>query len=245
MKRLLLPLLVVFLVIGHTPTLAAEELEPVNYYVQVTEGCEIVLWGCLNVRLGPGTGYKKDAVLRIGSVVRIDGEVNGEDGRTWLRIKQDTALRYPERVHGRWYIAGEYTKQVKVLPELKQSPSKKIVIDLSEQKLRAYDGDELFLETHVSTGIKGTETPKGEFKILRKTPSRYMQGPLPGMTDSYDLPGVPWTMYFTWSGAAIHGAYWHNDFGKKHSHGCVNLPIAESQELYSWAPVGTKVVVID
>lgn len=69
-------------------------------------------------------------------------------------------------------------------------------------------------------------TPKGEFIIFRKTPSRYMQGPIPEITGSnyYDLPGVPWNLYFTHGGAVIHGAYWHTSFGEEYSHGCVNLP---------------------
>ncbi len=225
-----------------------EEYGPVSGFVQIADGCEIVLSGCLNVRLGPGTGYKKVHSLRIGAIVEVDEKIKGDDGTDWYRIKQDSPLQYPERASGKWYIAANYVKTVSVPDEsvaYEKENIKRIVVDVSEQKLRAYEGDELVLETLVSTGIPGTETPRGEFKIRSKKPSRYMQGPLPGMTDYYDLPGVPWTMFFTWDGAAIHGAYWHNDFGKKHSHGCVNLPIEKSEWLYKWAHVGTKVVVVD
>jgi lipoprotein-anchoring transpeptidase ErfK/SrfK len=73
-----------------------------------------------------------------------------------------------------------------------------------------------------------------------------MQGPIEGISDQYyDLPGVPWTMYFTYQGGAIHGAYWHNNFGSQWSHGCVNLIPDEAEKLYSWAELGTKVVVKD
>jgi lipoprotein-anchoring transpeptidase ErfK/SrfK len=58
----------------------------------------------------------------------------------------------------------------------------------------------------------------------------------------YDLPGVPWVMYF-YSGYAIHGAYWHNNFGAPMSHGCVNMTPGEAQILYNWAPIGTEVYV--
>ena len=102
------------------------------------------------------------------------------------------------------------------------------------------------MKAKVSTGIKGTPTPRGTFTIFKKQPSRYMQGPLPYISKHYfDLPGVPWDMYFTEEGAAIHGAYWHTDFGKKHSNGCVNLPVALSKKLYFWADVGTEVTVRD
>jgi lipoprotein-anchoring transpeptidase ErfK/SrfK len=96
----------------------------------------------------------------------------------------------------------------------------------------------------VSTGLDGIPTPVGAYEIFRKTPSRYMQGPIPGQTsDEYDLPGVPWTMYFTDDGAAIHGAYWHDEFGFQHSHGCVNLPLNLARKLYEWTPLGTLVIV--
>jgi lipoprotein-anchoring transpeptidase ErfK/SrfK len=73
-----------------------------------------------------------------------------------------------------------------------------------------------------------------------------MQGPLPNISDDYyDLPGVPWTMYFTEGGAAIHGAYWHDKFGTQHSHGCVNLEPDTAQVIYNWADLGTKVTVRD
>ena len=84
-------------------------------------------------------------------------------------------------------------------------------------------GEELAMEIDISTGLELTPTPRGTFTVFRKTPSRYMQGPLPGIAnDYYDLPGVPWNLYFTEQGAVIHGAYWHDSFGSPYSHGCVN-----------------------
>ena len=112
--------------------------------------------------------------------------------------------------------------------------------------LYAYDRDGLFMQTPISTGLELTPTPRGLFTIFKKTPSRYMQGPIPGIADQYyDLPGVPWNLYFTYQGAAIHGTYWHENFGKQSSHGCVNLMPTEAQKLYNWAGVGTFVIVQD
>jgi len=92
-----------------------------------------------------------------------------------------------------------------------------------------------------------TPTPRGTFTIFKKTPSRYMQGPLPNFPpdDVYNLPGVPWNMYFTHEGAVIHGAYWHNSFGTRYSHGCVNLSPENARLLYTWADLGTTVTVQD
>jgi lipoprotein-anchoring transpeptidase ErfK/SrfK len=116
---------------------------------------------------------------------------------------------------------------------------------LSEEKLYAYDGDKLFMEELISTGLDFTPTPVGTFRVFKKTPSRYMQGPLPNSpsTQVYDLPGVPWNLYFTSGGSVIHGAYWHDNFGKIWSHGCVNLPPQKAKELYMWADIGISVIV--
>ena len=67
-----------------------------------------------------------------------------------------------------------------------------------------------------------------------------MTGGTPGV-DYYDLPNVPYSMFF-YQGYAIHGTYWHTNFGHPMSHGCVNLPTAEAKWFYEWAPVGTPVV---
>jgi lipoprotein-anchoring transpeptidase ErfK/SrfK len=121
------------------------------------------------------------------------------------------------------------------------------MVDRSEQSLVAHEGKELFMEVAISTGLELTPTPRGTFTIYKKTPSRYMQGPLPYLenSDYYDLAGVPWNMYFTEGGAVIHGAYWHDSFGTPYSHGCVNMKPEEAQKLYLWADVGTPVVVKD
>jgi lipoprotein-anchoring transpeptidase ErfK/SrfK len=111
-----------------------------------------------------------------------------------------------------------------------------IEIDISDQKLTAWQGDIPVFETIVSTGKPGWRTLPGKFKVYVKYDETRMRGA------DYDTPDVPWTMYY--SGAfAIHGAYWHNNFGTPVSHGCVNLRVPEAKALYEWASVGTEVVV--
>lgn len=112
-----------------------------------------------------------------------------------------------------------------------------IEIDLSAQTLTAYEGNRPVFQRLVSTGLPRTPTPIGTFRILWKLPSQRMTGP------GYDLPNVPWVMYFTNRGHAIHGAYWHNNFGHPMSHGCVNMRPGDAHWLYNFAPVGTTVVV--
>lgn len=119
------------------------------------------------------------------------------------------------------------------------TPSERwIEVDISEQKLRAWDKDVLFLETPVSTGLPGYDTPLGEFHIWMKIRATRMKGGEGRL--AYDLPNVPYVMFFGSDtlapsrGYGLHGTYWHNDFGKRHSHGCVNLPTPVAKELYEW-----------
>lgn len=111
-----------------------------------------------------------------------------------------------------------------------------IEIDLGDQTLTAWQGDVAVLRTLVSTGKPSTPTVTGEFAVQTKLDSQRMTG------DDYDLPNVPWVMYF-YSDFAIHGAYWHANFGNPTSHGCINMIPEEAKALYDWAPIGTQVVV--
>lgn len=224
---------------------------PLFQYVQVMDSCGPAFdGGCVNVRSGPSVDSPAVFKARNGLVLKVSDKVT-KDNKEWYKLSFDEWLRYPERVKGDLYISAEFVKYFKDAgnQEITANPSpstKRILVDRSEQKLYAYENDVLFMEEKVSTGIELTPTPRGNFTVFRKTPSRYMQGPIPGISDHYyDLPGVPWNLYFTEQGAVIHGAYWHNSFGTPWSNGCVNLPIASAEKLYKWADVGTKVTVRD
>lgn len=127
----------------------------------------------------------------------------------------------------------------KPLAVLGTSTSEKwIEISLSEQKLRAWEGSNLYLESLVSTGLPYFPTPKGEFRIWAKVRATRMEGGTGRYY--YNLPNVPYVMFFEndlingYRGYGLHGTYWHNDFGKVHSHGCVNLPTPVAEKLYYW-----------
>lgn len=222
-------------------------------YVEITDGCGPYFNGpCVNVRSGPGMEYPSVAKLRTGVVLPIENSVHAKDGALWYKISIVHELLYPERVTTDWYISAELGTIFTDIGErvLQRgdvaSTTKSILVDRSEGKLSAFDGDKLFMTIPISIGLPLTPTPRGKFKIFRMTPSRYMQGPLPHVSDQYyDLPGVPWNLYFTHEGAVIHGAYWHDHFGEPWSHGCVNLPPQKAKELYYWADIGTPVTVRD
>lgn len=111
-----------------------------------------------------------------------------------------------------------------------------IDVNLSEQMLYAYEGDTIVGAFLVSTGLPDTPTVTGQYNVYVKLPSTRMTGP------GYDLPNVPYTMYF-YKGYGIHGTYWHSNFGSPMSHGCVNMETGEAGWLYDWAYVGILVNV--
>ena len=120
-----------------------------------------------------------------------------------------------------------------------------VVVSLGAQRLWAYEGEESVLTTFVSTGTAETwevETPIGQWRILVKLPMETMTGTVNG--EPYQVEDVPYVMYFTDEGHALHGTYWHNSFGTPMSHGCVNLPMDVAEWMYRWAPEGTAVTII-
>jgi lipoprotein-anchoring transpeptidase ErfK/SrfK len=111
-----------------------------------------------------------------------------------------------------------------------------IDIDLSEQRLYAYEGETIVGSFLVSTGLPYTPTPVGRFAVWIKLLYDDMSGP------GYYLPDVPYTMYF-YKDYGIHGTYWHSNFGTPMSHGCVNMVTEEARWLFNWSHVGIIVNV--
>lgn len=110
-----------------------------------------------------------------------------------------------------------------------------IEIDISDQKLFAWEGNRRVYEFLVSTGRPGYDTVQGEFRVWRKVRNQAYRGGSRERGDYYYLPNVPYSLFFH-KAYAIHGAYWHNDFGiKRRSSGCVNLKPEEAEIIYNWA----------
>lgn len=108
-----------------------------------------------------------------------------------------------------------------------------IEISLSDQKLRAWEGNRIVMEFPISSG-KWAPTPAGTYNIWHKTRNQTMSGGSKELGTYYNLPNVPHNMFF-YKGYAIHGAYWHNNFGQPMSHGCVNSPLVYAAQLFEWA----------
>lgn len=118
-----------------------------------------------------------------------------------------------------------------------------VVVSLSQQALWAYEDGQVVRSTYVSTGTEKFRTPPGSFTVINKVPVQDMAGVIGG--ESYNVPNVPDVLYFTDRGHAIHGTYWHENFGAPMSHGCVNLPMDVADWMYEWAPMGMPVVIVE
>ncbi len=145
------------------------------------------------------------------------------------------------------------------------APGKRwIEINIPEQRLYAYQGSTLVASTLISTGLTPNETEVGTFHVRYKLEKQDMIGTTDETgavvalgedaakdaqsgavqnQDAYVVKDVPNVMYINQEAEALHGAYWHNNFGNPMSHGCVNLPLDFAQFLYAWAPLGTMVWV--
>ena len=136
-------------------------------------------------------------------------------------------------------ISTDVGKLYKACPAKPVPPERWVEVNLSAQYLTAWVGNTKVNGTLVSTGRPGFDTPTGTFYILYRYRYDTMAGCIQG--ECYYVPDVPWTQYFTNYGHALHGTYWHNNFGQTMSHGCVNLPLWFAEWLWNWATYGTRI----
>jgi hypothetical protein len=168
--------------------------------------------------------------------------VAGPDGEPFYRVNNAllNLSYYVRAVDMRVVDPSELTP---IHPEI--SPrDKRIEISIDFQSLRAFEYDQLIKDMYVSTGrpmrltdpdLLPTDTPKGNHVIRIKRPSVHMgDGTLRSDAEAYELPGVPWVSYFAVEGYAIHGTYWHNNFGVTMSHGCINMRSEDAKWVYRW-----------
>jgi hypothetical protein len=157
------------------------------------------------------------------------------DGNLWYRLLEDKYQTF-------YYIPA---KHIRVIPRSELAPlspdvppgEKKLEVYLERQLMLAFEKGHLVYASRVATGKKMRagkwDTPTGYFSTYYKRPTRHMAG---GdiAASGFDLPGVPWVLYITRSGISFHGTYWHNDYGRPRSHGCINLTPQAAKWLYRW-----------
>jgi lipoprotein-anchoring transpeptidase ErfK/SrfK len=214
--------------------------------------CELTVPFTNSYRYRASLGWERLYRLYYQTTHWVIGADPGPDGRTWYKIEGAGGLTYHAPAeHFRPFSDAEVAPlSVDVPPE-----EKRIEVAISSQTLTAYEGKEIVYQTNVSTGLPikpdpngiPWATPKGTFYIATKLPSQHMgEGNLTGDPDAYELPGVPWTVYFEpVTGVAFHGAYWHSNFGMQMSHGCVNMRPDDARWLFRWTTPAYNVPVLD
>jgi hypothetical protein len=183
------------------------------------------------------------------SVAWVEAVEHGADGRLWYRLLDDI-------LKVNYFVRAEHLRRIEpeeltpISPDIPLN-AKRIMVSLAQQELLAFENDRLVLRTRISSGIPDyrprgngipTATPTGRFYITKKTPLRHMGDcNLTADLEAYELPGVPWVSFFYETGVAFHGTYWHTDFGRPKSHGCVNMHTEEAKWLFRW----TKPIIED
>ena len=151
--------------------------------------------------------------------------VEAEDGWIWYNIGR-----------GRW-IRQTYVSVIDVTPRPEEVGPDEfwVEVDLYEQSFTAYEGDRMVYAGLVSSGLNRWPTYEGLFQVEQRFTKTKMSG-AEGKVDYYFVEDVPHTMYFDMKNEiALHGAYWHDRFGYKHSHGCVNMPPRDAEWIFNWS----------
>jgi lipoprotein-anchoring transpeptidase ErfK/SrfK len=209
-------------------------------------------------------GWQPNLRLYYESVHWIDEIDEGPDAGPWYRIV-DELVGFPYHVQAIHMRPIPYDEWSPISPDVPLE-EKRIEVNLATQILSAFEYGKKVFQTNISSGIAtwqpdpkaiSTRTPVGEFRIFDKYPSKHMgNGNLFAGIEDYELPGVPWTSFFTETGVAFHGTYWHDNFGSPMSRGCINMRIQEAKWLFRWARpthepdkisnrgLGTRVLII-
>jgi lipoprotein-anchoring transpeptidase ErfK/SrfK len=198
------------------------------------------------LRLDRYSGWTQVYRLYYGSTHWIVGIDEGPDGKAWYVLKDELG-------GNKYLVDAEHIRPVTPEELAPISPDvpvgqKRIEVSLSQQTLTAFEGSKVALQTKISSGEASyrvntgeipTETPTGTFHIENKMPSKHMGDGAatadPNDPNAYELPGVPWVSFFELkTGVACHGTFWHNNFGIRMSHGCINMRNEEAKWLYRW-----------
>lgn len=174
-------------------------------------------------------GINVNNIATAGYVDWIKTQPNRPEEAHWA-VFLNKSLKVPTSESERAAVLGETVDD-----------NKWIETDLSEQRLYLKENGNVVNSFLISTG-KWSPTPKGEWRIWIKLTSTRMVGGSKALGTYYNLPNVPYVMYYD-RGYGVHGAYWHNNFGNPMSHGCTNMKQEEAKIVFDWASVGTRVIV--
>ena len=161
--------------------------------------------------------------------------VEDDQGNQWYQILEDKwdLIYYAPANHMRLIPQSELSPLSPDTPD----NEKRLEVRLRDQLVIAYENTKPVFMARIASGAEFSNgrflTPVGRHTTFHKRPSRHMAaGDL--ASNGYDLPGVPWICYINEKGVAFHGTYWHNDFGRPRSHGCINLTPTAAKWIYRW-----------
>jgi lipoprotein-anchoring transpeptidase ErfK/SrfK len=204
--------------------------------VELTEGWELPVGfikkakGAYDYKKQKGRYKRRRKKMAYGMPIQLTGEVR-KDGKN----------RYVETEDGTWIR----TRDLAVAPKVSKLPrhakkegQKWIDVSIQRQTLILYQGTEPVYATMVSTGKDGLgdprkthSTPRGTFTIRDKHVTATMDSQVLG--SEFELNDVPWVQYFK-AGYALHAAYWHTEYGRARSHGCINLSPIDAYRIFGW-----------
>ncbi|HYO48280.1 MAG TPA: L,D-transpeptidase, partial [Chloroflexia bacterium] len=186
-----------------------------------------------NVWNGPGQGKILKSWWAGRRVLLYEG-VTDVKGELWYRVSEE-----PEAP---MYVQASMVKKVAPVKfEGARYKGRWVNINISQQVVTAYEDGTPVMVTLASTGTSKTPTELGVWKIFYRLPKQDMRGGSRAAGDYYYLKDVPYPQYFHSSGEGLHGTYWHDNFGRPMSHGCVNLSTPIAGWFYRWASIGTVV----
>jgi len=169
----------------------------------------------------------------------VIGTLKDSQGNLWYELLEDfyQFKYYVNAAHVRIIDKNEVTTLSPGVP----GNEKKIEVHLKDQIVIAYEFGSPVQMMRCAAGMEtwdGYFTPEGSFATDYKRPSRHMINGSHAAANTFDLPGVPWVSFIDENGISFHGTYWHNDFGRPRSHGCINLPSTAAKWIYRWTLPG-------
>jgi lipoprotein-anchoring transpeptidase ErfK/SrfK len=174
------------------------------------------------------------------SVHRKVSQPAGTPRPTWTVTPSPTPTPTPTPTLVPTFVSQSSAPQPVLRPEGVGPDERWIDVNLTQQRLVAYEGDTPVFDTLVSSGTWNHPTVTGQFRVWLRFTSQTMDGRRLGY--NYYLENVPYVMYF-YQDYALHGTFWHNNFGTPMSHGCVNLPTPAAEWIFNWSSIGTVVNV--
>src|SRR5439155_25239493 len=173
---------------------------------------------------GPPSSKTKRALIRYERV-NIFATAKDDKGVDWYMIGPNQWVKHT------------FVAMIKQIDPPKDVSGHWVAVDLYEQTLVAYEDSKPIFATLIASGLPHHETNEGLFKVWARVSQDSMSGAT-GAPSAYALQFVPWVMYFD-GGISLHGTYWHDLFGYRQSHGCVNLSISDAHWMFNWMDKGT------